>query len=200
MIRKIIMAAAFVTLPILAHATPAQAGGGEFCREYSKTVSINGRPQYAYGTACRNRDGSWEVVNLGGHPKAQARVHDTIYADIEKEASKRKYRNSNIIVVDRYYDRGHRHAYKHHYKPYKKYSHYRGKKYGVHKHGKKHHRYHGYKHHRGDYFHHTRYGRNSGLFIKVDLDGDDHKVSLGHGKKHHSHYGHRYGQRYGHRH
>ncbi len=33
-----------------------------YCREYQMTVIIDNRPQDAYGTACRQRDGSWKVV------------------------------------------------------------------------------------------------------------------------------------------
>lgn len=33
-----------------------------YCREYQHTVYIGGRPQQAYGTACRQPDGSWQIV------------------------------------------------------------------------------------------------------------------------------------------
>ena len=33
------------------------------CREYQTSVVIDGRTQTAYGTACRQPDGSWHVVN-----------------------------------------------------------------------------------------------------------------------------------------
>ena len=33
------------------------------CREYQTSVVIDGRTQSAYGTACRQPDGSWKVVN-----------------------------------------------------------------------------------------------------------------------------------------
>jgi surface antigen len=36
--------------------------GGRRCREYSHTVYVNGRPQTARGTACRNPDGTWTPV------------------------------------------------------------------------------------------------------------------------------------------
>jgi surface antigen len=35
---------------------------GRYCREYTTTVRIGGKPQQAYGTACRQPDGSWERV------------------------------------------------------------------------------------------------------------------------------------------
>jgi len=36
---------------------------GEYCREYSQTVTIGGKTQEAYGTACRRPDGTWEMTN-----------------------------------------------------------------------------------------------------------------------------------------
>ncbi|GAB6053385.1 RT0821/Lpp0805 family surface protein [Magnetospira thiophila] len=35
----------------------------EDCREYRTTVTIDGRVEEAYGTACRQADGSWRVIN-----------------------------------------------------------------------------------------------------------------------------------------
>ncbi len=36
---------------------------GQPCREYQQTVTIGGETQQAYGTACRQEDGSWRIVN-----------------------------------------------------------------------------------------------------------------------------------------
>ncbi|MDX2102901.1 MAG: RT0821/Lpp0805 family surface protein [Alphaproteobacteria bacterium] len=45
--------------------TPTREGRdnrtGAYCREYQQTVTIGGRQEQAYGTACRRPDGSWEV-------------------------------------------------------------------------------------------------------------------------------------------
>jgi surface antigen len=35
---------------------------GRYCREYTTTVRIDGKPQQAWGTACRQPDGSWQRV------------------------------------------------------------------------------------------------------------------------------------------
>jgi surface antigen len=40
-----------------------QGAGGEYCREYQQTVTVGGEQQSAYGTACRQPDGSWKLVN-----------------------------------------------------------------------------------------------------------------------------------------
>ncbi len=39
---------------------------GRYCREFQQEVSVGGRMEQAYGTACRNPDGSWEVISSGG--------------------------------------------------------------------------------------------------------------------------------------
>lgn len=36
---------------------------GTPCREYTTTVNVGGEEQSAYGTACRQADGSWKIVN-----------------------------------------------------------------------------------------------------------------------------------------
>ena len=37
-----------------------QSGGG-YCREFQNNVTIGGKDEKAYGTACRQPDGSWKV-------------------------------------------------------------------------------------------------------------------------------------------
>lgn len=39
-----------------------QTDSGQYCREYRQTVMIGGEKQEAYGTACRQSDGTWKVV------------------------------------------------------------------------------------------------------------------------------------------
>lgn len=40
-----------------------QSTQGRYCREYQQTVIIGGRSQSSYGTACRQPDGSWQIIN-----------------------------------------------------------------------------------------------------------------------------------------
>jgi surface antigen len=40
-----------------------ESSSGRYCREYQQTVTVGGETQDAYGTACRQPDGSWQVVN-----------------------------------------------------------------------------------------------------------------------------------------
>ena len=39
-----------------------QTTGGAYCREYQQTVTIGGQTEEAFGTACRQPDGSWKIV------------------------------------------------------------------------------------------------------------------------------------------
>ncbi len=36
---------------------------GNYCREYQTGVTIGGKEETAYGTACRQPDGSWQIVS-----------------------------------------------------------------------------------------------------------------------------------------
>ena len=40
-----------------------ETNGGRYCREYQTTSVIGGRTQQTYGRACRQPDGSWELVS-----------------------------------------------------------------------------------------------------------------------------------------
>jgi surface antigen len=42
---------------------PAYQANGATCRQYTHTVYVDGAPQTARGTACRNPDGTWTTVN-----------------------------------------------------------------------------------------------------------------------------------------
>lgn len=46
--------------------TPAgyyQNPNGQYCREFSQTVKVGGKTENAYGTACRQPDGAWQIVS-----------------------------------------------------------------------------------------------------------------------------------------
>ncbi len=46
--------------------TPTREGtaaNGDYCREFQQSVTVGGKTEQAYGTACRQPDGSWKVVN-----------------------------------------------------------------------------------------------------------------------------------------
>jgi len=36
---------------------------GRYCREYTQKIDVGGKIQSAHGTACRNPDGTWKIVN-----------------------------------------------------------------------------------------------------------------------------------------
>jgi surface antigen len=39
-----------------------QSTQGQYCREYQQTITVGGRTEEGYGTACRQPDGTWKVV------------------------------------------------------------------------------------------------------------------------------------------
>jgi len=39
-----------------------QNQSGHYCREFQQTISVAGQTQQGYGTACRQPDGSWKIV------------------------------------------------------------------------------------------------------------------------------------------
>jgi surface antigen len=40
-----------------------QDENGQYCREYTAEATVDGKPQQTYGTACRQPDGSWRLIN-----------------------------------------------------------------------------------------------------------------------------------------
>jgi surface antigen len=40
-----------------------KADNGGYCREFQQTITVGGQTQQGYGTACRQPDGSWKIVN-----------------------------------------------------------------------------------------------------------------------------------------
>lgn len=38
------------------------SSSGRYCREYQQTVIVGGKEESAYGTACQQPDGSWEII------------------------------------------------------------------------------------------------------------------------------------------
>ena len=40
-----------------------QHSDGTNCREFSQTVTVGGRTEEGYGTACRQPDGSWKIIS-----------------------------------------------------------------------------------------------------------------------------------------
>lgn len=39
-----------------------QQADGRYCREYQQTITVGGKTQKGYGTACRQPDGSWQII------------------------------------------------------------------------------------------------------------------------------------------
>lgn len=72
---------------------PASADDGEYCREYTRTVTIGGKITEAYGTACLQPDGSWKIVS-----ESQEEDTDTVveYNTVYKTSTPR-----TVVLLDR---------------------------------------------------------------------------------------------------
>ena len=44
-------------------AAPYKGDNGQYCREFTNKINVGGQTQTGYGTACRQPDGSWQIVS-----------------------------------------------------------------------------------------------------------------------------------------
>lgn len=44
-------------------AKPYKNADGQYCREFTQKINVGGQAQTGYGTACRQPDGSWQIVS-----------------------------------------------------------------------------------------------------------------------------------------
>lgn len=54
------------SLPPVTQGQPSYSASqeqAEYCREYTKTVLVDGKEETAYGTACLQDDGRWRIMN-----------------------------------------------------------------------------------------------------------------------------------------
>lgn len=45
-------------------AAPYQTSSGQYCREFTQTIQVDNRQETAYGTACRQEDGTWRLTDM----------------------------------------------------------------------------------------------------------------------------------------
>ena len=45
------------------NATQENVSATGYCREFEETILVDGKPQHAYGKACRQPDNSWKIVS-----------------------------------------------------------------------------------------------------------------------------------------
>ncbi|MDG1286669.1 MAG: hypothetical protein P8P30_03785 [Rickettsiales bacterium] len=50
-------------LSAISHESKSHYEENENCREFTKEIRIRGKKEYAFGIACQQYDGSWEIVN-----------------------------------------------------------------------------------------------------------------------------------------
>ncbi len=115
MLRKTLLLSALLAIPTLA---PATAEAREYCREYTKTVSIGGRTEKAYGTACQQSNGSWEIKDVKGSNYGRDQVRDVIYDDLKTRYGHGRY--NDVVITERYHSPKPRYKYNRasYYAPY----------------------------------------------------------------------------------
>lgn len=81
------------------------AGGqGEPCREFQQTIVIGGREEQGYGTACRQPDGSWQIVSgQSAAPSTTVQQQSTVYV---REVPTRYYSTYYTPYATPYYPYG----------------------------------------------------------------------------------------------
>lgn len=97
---KTTLLAAMVAAPLL---MPTEALADR-CKQYTKTIRIDGVLEVGVGKACERRDGDWEIISLKGPWEIQNRLRDDIYDDLYD-------RGFRVMVVNNY---GYSRPYYHH--------------------------------------------------------------------------------------
>lgn len=65
---------------------------GRYCREYQQTVIVGGGQQQAYGTACRQPDGSWQIVRNAEPAPTQVVTQQTTRVYVREPVYVPRYR------------------------------------------------------------------------------------------------------------
>ncbi len=104
--QKYIMGVITIALVSLFGTTAAKAE--RYCREYQKTVYVGGEAQPAYGQACYQPDGSWEIVSTHNAPDFVRYINNDVRYN---HGSRTIIRQTNRAPV--YYNRGYHKQYYH---------------------------------------------------------------------------------------
>jgi hypothetical protein len=84
--------------PLPMQRIPTTDPNGAYCREYQQRVTVGGRPQESYGTACMQPDGSWKI--LPNEVTQQADVDDIEYIEPPRYVSQPVY----VVPPPAYYE------------------------------------------------------------------------------------------------
>ena len=49
--------------PEIIYITGLKRADGAYCRDFTQTITVDGEFEEAHGTACRQSDGTWRIVN-----------------------------------------------------------------------------------------------------------------------------------------
>lgn len=65
--KKLVLNGILASAFLMPFAFAEDAEAREYCREYTKTIRVNGHKESGYGTACMQPDGSWMIVDSRGN-------------------------------------------------------------------------------------------------------------------------------------
>ncbi len=102
---KLKLLTALAALPLM---MAGEAQAGDRCKSYTTTIRIGGQAEIGVGKACERERNVWEIVNVGGSPRARDYMHNYIYDSLHDD-------NYRVIVVNNY--DLHRRSYRPAYRP-----------------------------------------------------------------------------------
>lgn len=79
---------------------PSEASAEEYCREYTRTISVGGRIQEGYGQACLMPDGDWRIRNEQvRYVTRETSVYENFNQPVYYAPERVYYRNQPVRVV-----------------------------------------------------------------------------------------------------
>lgn len=72
---------------------------GAYCREFQQTITVGGKTEQAYGTACRQPDGTWKIVSETSEAPRQRRMAQPLPYEAPREVVvERRYYHSPLLA------------------------------------------------------------------------------------------------------
>lgn len=104
-----VMGIGFASAPAHANSYITQ----DYCREYTRTIYVGGKPQEGYGTACLQPDGSWQIVN-GDNIGQKISASYIVQEPVQQVYHTRYYPATSFTSVS--FSFGNKHGRDHHYR------------------------------------------------------------------------------------
>lgn len=79
-----------------------QQPSGQYCREYSQTITISGKTEQAYGTACRMSNGDWKIQNASHGARQGSYQPPPQYQYQQQRYQQRRFKSQWVPTQYRY--------------------------------------------------------------------------------------------------